>query len=107
GSAAALALARRRLRDMSVPVGRPVVYYSSVSITLAVAFLVVTFALSRVLPAMSNEFRGWVIVGFLLFVAGGAVLIMVQPGMGRAIRRFVERNFSAYHYGFHRTYGRV
>jgi hypothetical protein len=47
GSAAALALARRRLRDMSVPVGRPVVYYSSVSITLAIAFLVVTFGISR------------------------------------------------------------
>ena len=107
GSAAALALARRRLRDMSVPVGRPVVYYSSVSITLAVAFLVVTFALSRALPAMSNEFRGWVIVGFLLFVAGGAILLMVQPASGRAIRRFVDRNFYAYRYDYRREWGRV
>jgi putative PEP-CTERM system histidine kinase len=107
GSAAALALARRRLRDMSVPVGRPVVYYSSVSITLAVAFLVVTFALSRVLPGLSKEFRVWVIVGFLVFVAGGAVLLMVQPATGRAIRRFVDRNFYAYRYDYRREWGRV
>ncbi len=107
GSTAALALARRRLRDMSIPVGRPVVYYSSVSITLAVAFLVATFALSRVLPALSAEFRAWVVVGFLLFVAGGAVLLMVQPASGRAIRRFVDRNFYAYRYDYRREWGRV
>ncbi len=107
GSTAALALARRRLRDMSLPVGRPVVYYSSVSITLAVAFLVVTFALSRVLPALSNEFRGWVVVSFLLFVAGGAVLLMARPATGRAIRRFVDRNFYAYRYDYRREWGRV
>ena len=107
GSTAALALARRRLRDMSLPVGRPVVYYSSVSITLAVAFLVVTFALSRVLPALSTEFRAWVIVGFLLFVAGGAILLMVQPATGRAIRRFVDRNFYAYRFDYRREWGRV
>ncbi len=34
-SAAAMALARRRLSDLSVPVARPVIYYSSVSLTLA------------------------------------------------------------------------
>jgi putative PEP-CTERM system histidine kinase len=107
GSTAALALARRRLRDMSVPVGRPVVYYSSVSITLAVAFLVVTFALSRVLPAMSNGIRVWAVVSFLLFVAGGAVLLMVQPSTGRAIRRFVDRNFYAYRYDYRAEWGRV
>ena len=107
GSTAALALARRRLRDMSLPVGRPVVYYSSVSITLAVAFLVVTFAVSRVLPALSNEFRAWVVVGFLLFVAGGAVLLMARPATGRAIRRFVDRNFYAYRYDYRREWGRV
>ena len=107
GSTAALALARRRLRDMSIPVGRPVVYYSSVSITLAVGFLVVTFALSRVLPAMSAEFRAWVVLGFLVFVAGGAVLLMVQPATGRAIRRFVDRNFYAYRYDYRREWGRV
>jgi putative PEP-CTERM system histidine kinase len=107
GSTAALALARRRLRDMSIPVGRPVVYYSSVSITLAVGFLVVTFALSRVLPAMTAETRAWVVVGFLVFVAGGAVLLMVQPASGRAIRRFVDRNFYAYRYDYRREWGRV
>lgn len=107
GSTAALALARRRLRDMSIPVGRPVVYYSSISITLAVGFLVITFALSRVLPAMSAEFRVWVVVGFLLFVAGGAVLLMVQPATGRAIRRFVDRNFYAYRYDYRAEWGRV
>ncbi len=107
GSTAALALARRRLRDMSLPVGRPVVYYSSISITLAVAFLVVTFAVSRVLPALSNEFRAWVIVSFLLFVAGGAILLMARPATGRAIRRFVDRNFYAYRYDYRREWGRV
>ncbi len=107
GSTAALALARRRLRDMSVPVGRPVVYYSSVSITLAVAFLVVTFALSRLLPTLSTQFRAWVVVGFLVFVAGGALLLMVQPATGRAIRRFVDRNFYAYRYDYRREWGRV
>jgi len=107
GSAAALALARRRLRDMSVPVGRPVVYYSSVSITLAVAFLVVTFGLSRVLPAMSSAFRAWVVVGFLVFVAGGAIMLMARPATGRAIRRFVDRNFYAYRYDYRREWGRV
>jgi putative PEP-CTERM system histidine kinase len=107
GCTAALALARRRLRDMSVPVGRPVVYYSSVSITLAVAFLVLTFALSRVLPALSTEFRAYVVVAFLVFVAGGAILLMVQPATGRAIRRFVDRNFYAYRYDYRREWGRV
>ncbi len=107
GSTAALALARRRLRDMSLPVGRPVVYYSSVSITLAVAFLVVTFAVSRVLPALSNEFRAWVVVSFLLFVAGGAILLMARPATGRVIRRFVDRNFYAYRYDYRREWGRV
>lgn len=107
GCTAALALARRRLRDMSVPVGRPVVYYSSVSITLAVAFLVITFALSRVLPALSTEFRAYVVVAFLVFVAGGAILLMVQPATGRAIRRFVDRNFYAYRYDYRREWGRV
>ncbi len=107
GSSAALALARRRLRDMSVPIGRPVVYYSSVSITLAVAFLVVTFALSRVLPAMSTGLRAWVVFSFLVFVAGGAILLMVQPASGRAIRRFVDRNFYAYRYDYRAEWGRV
>lgn len=107
GSTAALALARRRLRDMSVPVGRPVVYYSSVSVTLAIAFLVLTFAVSRMLPALSTEIRAWAMVGFLLFVAGGAVLLMARPGTARAIRRFVDRNFYAYRYDYRREWGRV
>src|SRR5262249_61622181 len=51
GSTAALALARRRLRDMNVPVGRPVVYYSSVSRTPALPFLVGACPRSRVRPA--------------------------------------------------------
>jgi len=107
GSTAALALARRRLRDMSIPVGRPVVYYSSVSITLAVAFLVITIALSRLLPAMSVAFRLWTIAIFLLVVAGGTILLLVQPATGRAIRRFVDRNFYAYRYDYRREWGRV
>jgi hypothetical protein len=107
GSTAALALARRRLRDMSIPVGRPVVYYSSVSITLAVAFLVLTFALSRILPNLSVSFRLWTIAIFLLVVAGGAILLLVQPATGRAIRRFVDRNFYAYRYDYRREWGRV
>ncbi len=107
GSTAALALARRRLRDMSVPIGRPVVYYSSVSVTLAIAFLVLTFALSRLLPALTNEFRAWALVVFMLFVAGGALLLMTRPGTARAIRRFVDRNFYAYRYDYRREWGRV
>ena len=107
GAVAALALARRRLADMTLPVGRPVVYYSSVSVTLAVAFLVFTYGLSRLLPAISSEMRGWVFVAFLVFVAGGAVLLLVRPATGRAIRRFVDRNFYAYRYDYRREWGRV
>lgn len=107
GVGAAMALARRRLADMTLPVGRPVVYYSSVSVTLAVAFLVLAFALSRLLPAISTAFRGWAMLAFLLFVAGGAVLLMVQPATGRAIRRFIDRNFYAYRYDYRREWGRV
>ncbi len=107
GCTAAMALARRRLRDMSVPVGRPVVYYSSVSVTLAIAFLILTFGVSRLLPALSTGFRLWAMVAFLVFVAGGAVLLMTRPGTARAIRRFVDRNFYAYRYDYRREWGRV
>jgi putative PEP-CTERM system histidine kinase len=107
GCTAAMALARRRLRDMSVPVGRPVVYYSSVSVTLAIAFLILTFGVSRLLPELSAGFRAWALVGFLVFVAGGALLLMARPGTGRAIRRFVDRNFYAYRYDYRREWGRV
>jgi len=107
GAIAAMALARRRLADMTLPVGRPVVYYSSVSVTLAVAFLVLAFAMSRLLPAISSAFRGWALLAFLLFVAGGAILLMVQPATARAIRRFVDRNFYAYRYDYRREWGRV
>jgi hypothetical protein len=107
GCTAAMALARRRLRDMSVPVGRPVVYYSSVSVTLAIAFLILTFGVSRLLPALSTGFRAWAVVLFLVFVAGGALLLMTRPGTARAIRRFVDRNFYAYRYDYRREWGRV
>src|SRR5438105_3769001 len=55
GVVVALALARRRLSDLSVPVARPVIYYSSVSLTLAGAFLLTMAVLSRVLPVLSPE----------------------------------------------------
>jgi hypothetical protein len=107
GSAAALALARRRLSDLNVPVARPVIYYSSVSLTLAGAFLLTMAVLSRLIPALSSEWKLGVTLAFLAFVGGGGVLLMLSPATGRTIRRFIDRNFYANRYDYRREWERV
>jgi len=107
GSAAALALARRRLSDLTVPVARPVVYYSSVSLTLAGAFLLAMAVLSRLIPALSSEWKLGVTLAFLAFVGGGGLLLMLSPATSRGIRRFVDRNFYANRYDYRREWERV
>ena len=107
GSAAALALARRRLSDLNVPVARPVIYYSSVSLTLAGAFLLSMAVLSRLIPALSSEWKLGVTLAFLAFVGGGGLLLMLSPATGRTIRRFIDRNFYANRYDYRREWERV
>ena len=107
GSAAALALARRRLSDMSVPVARPVIYYSSVSLTLAGAFMLTMVVLSRLVPVLAQSWRLGVTVAFLVFVGGGALILMLSPATSRAIKRFVDRNFYANRYDYRREWERV
>jgi len=107
GSAAALALARRRLSDLSVPVARPVIYYSSVSLTLAGAFLLSMAVLSRLIPALSSQWKLGVTLAFLAFVGGGGLLLMLSPATGRTIRRFIDRNFYANRYDYRREWERV
>lgn len=107
GSVAALALARRRLSDLSVPVARPVVYYSSVSLTLAGAFLLSMAVLSRLIPALSSEWKLGVTFAFLAFVGGGGLLLMLSPATSRTIRRFIDRNFYANRYDYRREWERV
>ena len=107
GSIAALALARRRLSDMSVPVARPVIYYSSVSLTLAGAFLLAMAVLSRVIPALSQAWKFGVMLAFLAFVGGGGLLLMLSPATHRAIKRFIDRNFYANRFDYRREWERV
>lgn len=107
GSVAALALARRRLSDMSVPVARPVIYYSSVSLTLAGAFLLAMAVLSRVLPVLSQGWKVGVMFAFLAFVGGGGLILMLSPASHRAIKRFIDRNFYANRFDYRREWERV
>ncbi len=107
GTAAALALARRRLSDLSVPVARPVIYYSSVSLTLAGTFLLSMAVLSRLLPALSSQWKLGVTLAFLAFVGGGGMLLMLSPRTSRSIKRFVDRNFYANRYDYRREWERV
>lgn len=107
GSVAALALARRRLSDMDVPVARPVIYYSSVSLTLAGAFMLGVLVLSRLVPAMSQQWKFGVTVAFVAFVGGGGLLLMLSPATSRTIRRFIDRNFYANRYDYRREWERV
>jgi len=107
GVVTSLALARRRLSDMSIPLARPVIYYSSVSLTLAGAFLLSMAVLSRVLPVLSPEWKRVVSVLFYVFVGGGGLLLMVSPATSRAIKRFIDRNFYANRYDYRREWERV
>ncbi|MEO5618117.1 MAG: XrtA/PEP-CTERM system histidine kinase PrsK [Candidatus Eisenbacteria bacterium] len=107
GVVTSLALARRRLSDMSIPMARPVVYYSSVSLTLAGAFLLSMAVLSRVLPVLSPEWKRVVSLLFYALVGGGGLLLMVSPATSRAIKRFIDRNFYANRYDYRREWERV
>jgi putative PEP-CTERM system histidine kinase len=107
GTVAALALARRRLSDMDVPVARPVIYYSSVSLTLAGAFMLGVLVLSRLVPALSQEWKLGVTLAFVAFVGGGGLLLMLSPATNRTIRRFIDRNFYANRYDYRREWERV
>lgn len=107
GVVASLALARRRLSDMSVPLARPVIYYSSVSLTLAGAFLLTMAVLSKLLPILTPEWKRWVSVVFYLLVGGGGLVLAISPRVSRAIRRFIDRNFYANRYDYRREWERV
>lgn len=107
GSVTALALARRRLSDMSVPVARPVIYYSSVSLTLAGAFLLTMAVLSKVLPVLTPEWKRVVSLAFYLLAGGGGLLLTLSPAANRAVKRFIDRNFYANRYDYRREWERV
>lgn len=107
GTVTAMALARRRLSDMSVPVARPVIYYSSVSLTVAGAFLLLMTVLSKVVPVLSPQARHAVGLGFYLLVGGGGLLLAVSPRLNRAVKHFVDRNLYANRYDYRREWERV
>jgi putative PEP-CTERM system histidine kinase len=107
GVMTAFALARQRLSDMAVPVARPVIYYSSVSLTLAAAFLLSMAVLSKVLPVLSPEWRRAVSVGFYALVGGGGLAFIFSPRINRSVKRFVDRNFYANRYDYRREWERV
>jgi putative PEP-CTERM system histidine kinase len=107
GTLTAFALARQRLSDMSVPVARPVIYYSSVSLTLAGAFLLTMAALSKVLPILTPEWKRIVSLGFYLLVGGGGLVLTFSPRSNRAVKRFIDRNFYANRYDYRREWERV
>jgi putative PEP-CTERM system histidine kinase len=107
GVVAALTLARQRLSDMSVPVARPVVYYSSVSLTLAGLFLLTMAVLSKLLPVLTPEWKQMASVAFYLIVGGGGLLLTLSPRASRAVKRFIDRNFYANRYDYRREWERV
>jgi putative PEP-CTERM system histidine kinase len=107
GAVTALALARRRLSDMSVPVARPVIYYSSVSLTLAAVFLLTMAVLSKLLPVLTPEWKRVASVGFYVLAGGGGLLLTMSPSVNRAVKRFVDRNFYANRYDYRREWVRV
>ena len=107
GVITALALARQRLSDMSVPVARPVIYYSSVSLTLAGAFLLTMAVLSKVLPVLSPEWKRSVSLAFYALVGGGGLILIFSPRANRIVKRFVDRNFYANRYDYRREWERV
>jgi hypothetical protein len=107
GVATALSLARRRLSDLTVPVARPVIYYSSVSLTLAAAFLLATGVLSKVLPTLSPAGRRVVTFAFCTLAGGGGLMLVLSPRANRTIRRFIDRNFYANRYDYRREWERV
>jgi putative PEP-CTERM system histidine kinase len=107
GVVTSLALARRRLSDMNIPLARPVIYYSSVSLTLAGAFLLSMAVLSKVLPVLTPEWKRMVSLCFYLLAGGGGLLLTVSPRSSRAVKRFIDRNFYANRYDYRREWERV
>ena len=107
GVITAFALARQRLSDMAVPVARPVIYYSSVSLTLAGAFLLCMAVLSKVLPVLTPEWKRAVSLGFYLLVGGGGLALIFSPRANRSVKRFIDRNFYANRYDYRREWERV
>jgi putative PEP-CTERM system histidine kinase len=107
GVMTAFALARQRLSDMSVPVARPVIYYSSVSLTLAGVFLLTMAALSKILPVLTPEWKQAVSLAFYVVVAGGGLVLTISPAANRAIKGFIDRNFYANRYDYRREWDRV
>ncbi|HYM82273.1 MAG TPA: XrtA/PEP-CTERM system histidine kinase PrsK [Candidatus Limnocylindria bacterium] len=107
GVVTAFALARQRLSDMAIPVARPVIYYSSVSLTLAGAFLLTMAALSKVLPVLSPEWKRTVSLLFYLLVGGGGLVLTFSPRANRGVKRFIDRNFYANRYDYRREWERV
>lgn len=107
GAVTAMALARRRLSDMSVPVARPVIYYSSVSLTLAGAFLLSMAVLSKLLPMMTPEWKQGVSLAFYVLVGTGGLLLTLSPRANRWVKRFIDRNFYANRYDYRREWERV
>jgi len=107
GVITALSLARRRLSDLAVPAARPVVYLSSVSLTLSGAFLLVMAILSKIMPTLSPEGRALVSLAFYGLATLGAFVLVFSPSANRGIRRFIDRNFYANRYDYRREWERV
>jgi putative PEP-CTERM system histidine kinase len=107
GVVTSFALARRRLSDMSVPLARPVIYYSSVSLTLAGAFLLTMAVLSKLVPILTPEWKRGVSLAFYLLAGGGGLLLTLSPRANRAVKRFIDRNFYANRYDYRREWERV
>lgn len=107
GVVTALSLARRRLSDLAVPAARPVIYYSSVSLTLAAGFLLAMGVLSKVFPSLSSEGKRTVSVGFYAIAGISGLVLVFSPRANRGIRRFIDRNFYANRYDYRREWERV
>jgi putative PEP-CTERM system histidine kinase len=107
GVVTSFSLARQRLSDMSVPVARPVIYYSSVSLTLAGLFLLAMAVLSRVLPVLTPEWKHAAGIAFYVLAGGGGLVLLASPGANRAVKRFIDRNFYANRYDYRREWERV
>ena len=107
GTVTALGLARRRLSDMSVPVARPVVFYSSVSLLLAGGVVLAVVGLSTVVPALPPPARRAVSVIVLVLLAGGGTWLLLSPQANRRVQRFVERYFYAHRYDYRHEWERV
>ncbi|NOT32536.1 MAG: PEP-CTERM system histidine kinase PrsK [Candidatus Eisenbacteria bacterium] len=107
GSVTALALARRRLSDMSVPVARPVIYFSSVSLTIAGVFLLVMAGLSKLLPALPPEWKRGAVLLLMVGFALALVVFALIPRASRGIRRFIDRNFYSNRFDYRREWERV